>query len=89
MPGVFGKEVLPSNTAAAGRGGGLGAVAQIPWCKPSRYPGASRTGGKVAGSEAPPDGSGDGDAAERGCCLDPGPGARLGRTLLRQVRERQ
>ena len=45
----------------------------------------------MAGSEAPPDGSGDGDAAERGCCLDPGPGsgARLGRTLLRQVRERQ
>lgn len=45
----------------------------------------------MAGSEAPPDGSGDGDAAERGCCLDPEPGsgARLGRTLLRQVRERQ
>ena len=55
-----------------------------------RHPGASRTGGEVAGSEAPPDGSGDGDAAERGCSLDLGlrSCARLGRTLLRQVRER-
>ena len=44
----------------------------------------------MAGSEAPPDGSGDGDAAERGCSLDLGlrSRARLGRTLLRQVRER-
>ena len=78
MPGVSGKETPPPKHGRLGGAGG--------WGLSPRHPGASRTGREVAGSEAPPDGSGDGDAAERGCSLDLGPwsGAHLGRTLLRR-----
>ena len=77
MLGVFGKEPPPLKHGHVWVGWGVGG------CRPDTLAQAARAGG-VAGSEAPPDGSGDGAPAARG----PGSGARLGRTLPRQVRER-